>query len=75
MPKPEERIAEFGPAWLWGPHCLATDPIGMEFIIERGDPAYRNEMIALKLQTVATICRTFAESAEKAAKIVTERSQ
>jgi hypothetical protein len=76
MPTPEERIAELAPNLLFGGHhCQATDPIGMEFAIERGDPAYRNQLIALRFETVAAMQRIFADSAEKAAKIVAEKSQ
>ena len=46
------------------------DPIGMEFAIEHGDPATRNQLIAVKLETLAAVYRTMADGAAKAAKII-----
>jgi hypothetical protein len=73
-PPPEERIAEFAPNWLWNVHrCLATDP-AVEYAIEQGDPALKNRLIAVTLETTAAAYRTLAEGAEKAAQIVSGKS-
>jgi hypothetical protein len=50
--------------------CLATDPIGMEFLVEAVDPAIRNQLMALRFQTIAKMYNVMAEGASQAAKIV-----
>ena len=52
-----------------GHGCLATDPIGMEFLIESIDPAIRNQVAAVRLEMVANVYRSISEGAAKAAKI------
>jgi hypothetical protein len=73
-PTPEERIAEFAPSWVWKIHpCIATDP-AVQYAIEQGDPALRNQLIALTLETTAAAYRTLAEGASKASQIVSGKS-
>jgi hypothetical protein len=70
MPRPdEERIAQFNPELLFRP-CLATDPIGMEFIQFLGDPALVRQLVGIRLQTFANVYRAIADGAAQAAKIV-----
>jgi hypothetical protein len=57
------------PALLaWGNRCLATDPIGMEFALEEGDPALRRQLIAIQLETAANVYRAMADGAAELAK-------
>jgi hypothetical protein len=53
----------------FGTHCPATDPIGMEFALEEGDPALRRQLIAVQLQTAAAVYRELANGAAKLAEI------
>jgi hypothetical protein len=53
----------------FGHHCTATDPIGMEFAIDEGDPALRRQLIAVQLQTAAAVYRELANGAAKLAEI------
>ena len=70
MPTPEEQIARIAPNWLLSVHrCLATD-LAVNYVIEQGDPAYRNQLIATTLETTAAAYRALAEGAAQAAKIV-----
>jgi hypothetical protein len=70
MPKPEERIAEFAPNWIWqGPRCIATD-WAVNFAVDQGDPALRTQVIAIFLETTATAYRALAEGAANTAKII-----
>jgi len=70
MPKSEEKIAALAPGWLWNVHrCLATD-LAVNYAIEEGDPALRNQLIASTLETTAAAYRALAEGAANAAKIV-----
>jgi hypothetical protein len=56
------------PALLaWGNRCLATDPIGMEFTLHEGDPALRRQLIAIQLETAASVYRVMADGAAKLA--------
>ncbi len=73
MPPPE-RIAEFNPELIFRP-CLATDPIGMEFLHDLGDPALTKVLVGIRLETLANVYRAIAEGAEKAAKIVGAQTQ
>jgi len=74
MPNPEDKIAEFAPNWLWNVRrCLATDP-AVEYAIEQGDPALRNQLIAVTLETTAAAYRTLADGAARAAQIVGGKS-
>jgi hypothetical protein len=68
----EERIAALAPslAWNFRNRCIATDPIYMEFVIEQGDPAAKNQLLAVRFQTVAAVFRAMADGAEKAAQIL-----
>ena len=75
MPTPdEERIAQFNTDLLFRP-CLATDPIGMDFLRDLGDPAFVRQLVGLRLQTFANVYRAIAEGAEQAAKIVGAQGQ
>ena len=70
MPTPEEeRIAQFSRELLFRP-CLATDPIGMEFIHDLGDPALARKLVGLRLQTLANVYKAIADGAAQAAKMV-----
>lgn len=70
MPTPEERIAEVAPNWVWNVRqCLATDP-AVGYAIEHGDPAFRNQLIKVMLETTAAAYRTLSEGATAAAEIV-----
>jgi hypothetical protein len=74
MPTAEERIAEFAPNWLWGGlRCLATDWV-VPYAVEQGDPANRNQLIAIQLETTAAAYRALAEGAQRAAAVVAGRS-
>ena len=73
MPTPEERIAELAPNLLWHRPGIITDPIWMEYAIEGVDPATRNQLAAVRLETVAAVYSAIAEGAAKAAKIVGSR--
>ena len=53
----------------WGHRCLATDPIGMEFVLEEGDPALRRQLIASQLEMTANVYRAMADGATKLAEI------
>jgi hypothetical protein len=70
MPTPEERIAEFAPAWLPHRPGIITDPIWMEYAVEQVDPATRTQLSAIRLQTVANVYRAIAEGAASAAKVI-----
>jgi hypothetical protein len=70
MPTPEERIAELAPYLSWYIYRPPRgDPIGMEYEIEHADPAIRNQLVAVRLETVAAVYTAMAEGAAKAAKI------
>src|SRR5262245_11923564 len=70
MASPEDRIAEFAPRWVWhGPRCIATD-YAVNFVVEQGDPALRNQLMAVQLEATAGAYRALAEGAAAAAKIV-----
>jgi hypothetical protein len=74
MPSPEERIAEFAPNWAWNiRRCMATDYV-VNYAIEQGDPALRNQLIAVTLETTAAAYRALAEGAAKAAELVAGRT-
>ena len=74
MQTTEERIAEFAPNWVWNVRrCIATDP-AVQYAIEQGDPANRNQLIAVTLETTAAAYRVLAEGAAKAAQIVSGRT-
>lgn len=74
MEKPEERIAHFAPNWLWNvPRCLATD-LAVNYAIDQGDPAYRNQLIAVTLETTAAAYRALGDGASKAAEIVSGKA-
>ena len=47
-----------------------TDPIWMEFILEQVDPAARNSLIAIRLNTVAAVYAAIADGAKQAAEQV-----
>ena len=67
---PEEKIAHLAPSWVWPPNrCLATD-IVIEYAVDQGDPALRNQLIATMLETTANAYRSIADGAAKAAQIV-----
>jgi hypothetical protein len=69
MTKPEDIIAELGTAWRWPIRpCLATDPV-IEYAIDRGDPALRNQLVSTYLETTAAAYRAMADGASKAANI------
>jgi len=75
MANPEERIAQLAPSWIWNIHrCLATD-IAVNYAIEQGDPALRTQLLATTLETTAAAYRALAEGAEKAARVIAEKSQ
>lgn len=66
---------KFGPDLTFRP-CLATDPIGMEHILQDlGDPALTRQLVALRLQTFANVYQAIAEGAAKAAKIVAAKTE
>jgi hypothetical protein len=74
MPTPEEQIAQLAPNWVWKVHhCIATDP-AVQYAIEQGDPALRNQLIALTLETTAAAYRTLADGASRASQIVSGKS-
>jgi hypothetical protein len=75
MPQsPEEKIAALAPELLWGGrHCMATDPIAMEYVFE-GDPAARNQLAAVRLNAAAQVFRVIADATEKAAQILGQRT-
>jgi hypothetical protein len=74
MPSAEERIAEFAPGWSWNVRrCMATD-WAVNYAVEQGDPALRNQLIAVTLETTAAAYRALAEGAAKAAAIVSGRT-
>jgi hypothetical protein len=70
MPTPDD-IAELAPKWVL-PHRpgIHTDPIWMEYALASIDPGLRNQLSAIRLQTVASVYRAIAEGAESAAKAV-----
>ena len=70
MPTPEERIAEFGPNWVYRRPGPITDPIWMEYAIEQVDPALRTRFSAIRLETAANVYRAIAEGVASAAKTV-----
>ncbi len=75
MPPPEDRIAQVAPSWSWpGRRCLATD-IVIEYAVDEGDPALRNQLIANMLETTAATYRALADGAAKAAQIVSGGGQ
>ena len=66
---PEEKISALAPELIWGGrHCMATDPIAMEYVFE-GDPAMRAQLAAIRLTAAAQVFRTIADATEKAAQI------
>ena len=69
---PEERIAAFSNQWGWGHHCLATDPIGMEYQFE-GDPEIRRELAAIRLNTHAEVFQKVADTSAAAAKVLSAK--
>jgi hypothetical protein len=70
MGKPdEERISHLNPELLFRP-CLATDPIGMEFVHDLGDPALVKQLVGIRLQTFANVYRAIADGAAEAAKMM-----
>jgi hypothetical protein len=73
MAPPEERIAELAPHLLWHRPGIITDPIWMEYAIQQVDPALRNQLAAVRLETVAAVHRTIADAAAKAASIMAQR--
>jgi hypothetical protein len=76
MSTPEERIEQLAPSWSWGVRrCLATDPIGMEYLIDQGDPEMQIEMHALRLETHAAVHRAISEGAAKAAAMVRKKAK
>jgi hypothetical protein len=75
MPIPdEERIAQLNSELIFRP-CLATDPIGMEFIRDLGDPALIRQLVGVRLQTLANVYRAIADGAAQAAKMVGQERQ
>src|SRR5215471_11315361 len=60
VPHDEERIAQFNTELLFRP-CLATDPIGMEFLRDLGDPELVRQLVGLRLQTFANVYRAIAD--------------
>jgi hypothetical protein len=69
MSTPADRIAEFAPRWAWNiPRCAATD-WAVNFAVEVVDPAARNKLIAVQLETTAAVYRALAEGASAAAKV------
>ena len=69
MPPPEDKIAQFAPNWIWNINrCIATD-YAINFAIEEGDPALRNQLIAVSLEATAAAYAALAEGAAAAAKI------
>ena len=74
MPHDEERISHINPNLIFRP-CLATDPIGMEFLHDLGDPALNQEIIAIRLQTVAKVHQAIAEGAAAAAQRIQGKAQ
>ena len=75
MPSPEERIAQLAPAWQWpGRRCLATD-IVIEYAVDQGDPALKNQLIGVMLETTAAAYRSMADGAARAAQIVMSGSK
>jgi len=71
---PEGRFGgvELPQSFIFGRHCPATDPIAMEYAIEEGDPAIRTQLVVLRMETLAKIYSTLAESAAQAARIHAE---
>jgi hypothetical protein len=55
-------------------HCIATDP-AVEYAIERGDPAFRQELMQVTLETTAAAYRALADGAARAANIVGRKTQ
>jgi hypothetical protein len=55
MPPRDDQIVRIAPNWIWNIHrCIATD-YAVNFAIEEGDPAIRNQLIAA--QTASNACR------------------
>jgi hypothetical protein len=52
---------------------MATD-WAVNYAVEQGDPALRNQLIAVTLETTAAAYRALAEGAAKAAAIVSGRT-
>jgi hypothetical protein len=71
---PEERIAAIAPQLTWGHHCLATDPIGMEYQFE-GDPAIRRELAAIRLDAISTVFHKVADASSAAAKVMSAKAK
>jgi hypothetical protein len=75
MPPPEDRIAQIAPNWVWNIHrCIATD-FAVNFAIEEGDPAIRNQLITASLEATAAAYRALADGAAAAAKIAGGKSR
>jgi len=70
MPTPEDKISEFAPNWAYHRPGIFTDPIWMEYSINRGDPEVTSELSAVRLETVANVLRAIADGAANAAKAV-----
>jgi hypothetical protein len=69
MDTPEERIAAVAPNWKYHRPGIFTDPIWMEYAIEEVEPELRNQLAAVRLQTVAAVFRSISEGAANAAKV------
>jgi hypothetical protein len=70
---PEEKISAVAPELIWGGrHCMATDPIAMEYVFE-GDPALWAQLAAVRLTAAAQVFRAIAEATEKAAQLMGQR--
>lgn len=75
MTPPGDRIAQFAPSWIWNVHrCIATD-FAVNFAVEQGDPALRNQLITVSLEATAAAYRALADGAAAAAKVAAGKSQ
>jgi hypothetical protein len=52
-------------------HPVIADPIGMEYLLDDASPARRDQLVALRLETVGAVYRLLADEAVQAAQIVT----
>lgn len=68
-PHDESRIAQLNSALLFHP-CLATDPIGMEYLHDLGDPALVKQLVGIQLNTLANVYQAMAAGAAQAARAI-----
>lgn len=73
MPQNSDSDLELPEAYSYriGPRIpIIADPVGMEFLLDDASKPQRDELLALRLDTLSAVYRLLAEEAAQAAQVI-----